>query len=260
MHITKVILLASLLVSTSANAYEMKPCANTEIEKPIVLAHADDDFDTYLKDIPKNSANCNKGMMINVGDAQIWRCRIDYENPYDDWESAFLIFKNGKEIFKAKDEVLAGMYETFYSISADLDGNGKSENIVALWNSQGNGLGVNTWTLYVFDNQWRQKGKAIETRDWGPNSFVKAKKGCDTLITDWAEDFSKKPSGTGYRGVFYSFTNNGLSKSKGRPILMRRLYDSFDIERGEFREASEENQYIGDPIGWLSRNSYIVGK
>lgn len=260
MRTLRAFIIFSLLASTSAHAYEMKACANIKIEKPIVAAHADDDFNTYLKDVPKNSANCDKGIAIENGDTQIWRCRIDYENPYKDWESAFLIFKNGKEIFKAKDEVLAGMYETFYSISADLDGNGKSENIVALWNSQGNGLGVNTWTLYVFDHQWRQKGKAIETRDWGPNSFVKAKKGCEVLLTDWAEDFSKKPSGTGYRGVFYSFTNNGLSKSKSRPILMRRLYDSFDIERGEFREASEENQYIGDPIGWLSRNSYIVGK
>ncbi len=254
-----ILVLASLL-SANANAYQMNKCANVSIEKPTVKPHADDDFDTYLADVPNNSVNCKKGMMVEMGGAQIWRCRIDYEKPYKDWESAFLVLKNGKEIFKSKDEVMAGMYETFYSIKADLDGNGKNENIVALWNAQGNGLGVNTWTLYVFDQNWIQKGKAIETRDWGPNSFVAKKKGCDILITSWAEDFSKKRVGDGYKGVFYSYDANGPFKAKNRPILMRRLYDSFDIERGEFRDKTDENQYIGDPIGWLSRNSYILKK
>lgn len=260
MHIAKMILGFILVFSTSANAYEIKACKNVKVEKPIVSPHADDDFDTYLKDVPKNSANCNKGIVIENGDIQVWRCRIDYENPYKDWESAFLVFKNGKEIFKAKDEVMAGMYETFYSIKVDLDGNGKSENIVALWNSQGNGLGVNSWTLYLFDNAWNQKGKPIQTRDWGPSSFVANKKGCDILLTDWAEDFSKKTPGAGYKGVFYSYHGKNLVKSENRPVLMRRLLDSFDVERGDFREASEENQFIGDPIKWLSKNSYILNK
>lgn len=248
------------LFANNANAYELNKCPNVMVSKPIVAEHSDEDFNDYLLNTPANSANCNKGIKIEIEGAQIWRCRIDYDKPYKDWESAFLIIKNGKEIFKAKDDLMAGMYETFYSIKADLNADGKSENIIALWNAQGNGMGVNTWTLYTFDNAWKQKGKAIETRDWGPNSFVKTKNGCDIIISDWAEDFSKKPSGAGYKGVFYSYGSNGFTKAKGKPILMRRLYDSFDIERGEFREKSDENQYIGDPIGWLSKNSYIVKK
>lgn len=215
-----------------------------EIEKSLIAA-------------PKNNVGCDKGLVITLENANLWRCHVIEKDdaPEDTWQYAFLIEQNGKIISAKKDEFMAGLYSAFRHYKVDLDGDGSFENIVALWNSQGNGLGVNRWTIRVYNSNWQEINSFEEVMDWG-NSFIKppnGRKGCDIAISSFKEDFSRPKSGTAFYAKFMMLKNGKLINATDRKPIQRRYTYNFAKIRGDhFENMTDKNDMIGNIVKFLS--------
>lgn len=72
----------------------------------------------------------------------------------------------------------------------DISGDGTPEILLAAHNTSGQGMGVENWTLTVFDASWVHLGTRTDVADWGADAFVPradGKPGCAVLVTAWRE-------------------------------------------------------------------------
>lgn len=242
----------SLLIGMNANAQNLVAC-DIKAQIPHEIMNDDGDLEAFLKPVPTNIANCDKGIKLSIDvNTDVWRCRVDENSTTNKWQQAYLIFKNGKNIAAYQDMVMMGAYDIFANYQVDLDNDEQIENVLALWQTQSNGMGVNRWQINVFDKNWRKIGKSYDVEDWGKNAFVKGSNGCDIAITSWVEDKSRKQSGTAYQAKFISLKNGAFVPSKTNKTQSLRYTNKFEEIRNDFM-SQEGNEHFGDPIGWFKK-------
>lgn len=246
----------------SAAPLTLMQCEDVEIMRPQKLESNDYDIDSKLQPVRvPNPAKCDRGVLLDVGSAKLWRCRVvtPESAEYDEkqWEQAIIIEAPTNRILAYRSELMAGAYDRFLVTRADLDADGAKENILATWDSQGNGMGVHTWTLRIFSDNWQPISQAYEAKDWGPSAIVKAPngKGCQIAITTWVEDKSRRVAGGALQANFIALINGEIKPSNDMPILRRRYTFNFQKQRLDTFNSPVGN-YEGDPAKWLAQSSY----
>ena len=232
-----------------------------------------------LPEAPANDVGCLFGWPLQV-DAQtvIWRCMIDPDiqeaataddgsvDEYiradgtvaDDidpgrWEYALMLMRDGQPVRGFRDALMAGYYHAWSIHEVDLDGDGRRENLVALWNGQGNGMGVNGWTLRLFSADWQLLASRADVADWGPSALRAApspRQGCDIGVTGWVEDRSTGREGIAFEAKFLRLQDGRLVEATDQPPVRRRYTNRFQAERTAWFDAAED-RLEGDPAGWL---------
>lgn len=256
---------ALALTATTAHA-QLAPCKPASVFRPPESRQLDTDPMGLLKPAPKNSANCTLGARFTPEPGvTLWRCLIEYpedvDPPEDAWDHATLIQQDGKPMQVFQDDIMAGRYKAFHVIRADLDGDGSDERVLALWNSAGNGMGINGWTIHVFTNTWTPIARIDNVLDWGRSSVVaapKGRKGCDLAITDWVESRNAKGvDGVSLKATFHRLANGKLEPATDRPALQRRYTFAFQKQRTQRYDtvADTDAQDEGDVATWLSHAS-----
>lgn len=255
----------SIFCSTIATAAPrtLAKCDNIEVMRPQKLAENGNAQDENMLPLPaSNPAKCDRGVRLDVGTAVVWRCRVNVPETaeYDEnqWEHAIIIEAPQPQALTYRSELMAGAYDRFMVTKADLDGDGNRENILATWDSQGNGMGVHTWTIRVFSANWRPISEAFEAKDWGPSAIVKSPNGarCEIAITSWVEDNSRPVTGGALQANFINMIDGTMRPSNDMPILRRRFTFNFQKQRIATFDNPIGN-YEGDPIKWLSQTSYV---
>lgn len=248
------VLTLSLVTAGAAHA-QMAPCKGISVMTPPEVA---DGGSLPLVPMAANPASCAVGIKMEPdAGVTLWRCHVDYEpdaEPEDPWLDAVLIMRDGQPVQSYRDDAMMGSLEKMRVVKADLDGDGAPERVLALWNATGNGMGVSTWTLRVFTNDWRPIASFEDVKDWDRTAIVaasKGRKGCDLAITSWESGTDKKGrGGTYFKASFQRFVDGAMAPATDRPALWRRYTFAFEKQRAETR--SEDG---GDAAAWLSHPS-----
>ena len=107
----------------------------------------------------KQSPDCRRSVSVRASDnASIWRCQnLENDQTRRDGEAGngIIIQQAGEPLRYVPHDVLPGNERKFEVIEVDLNGDASRENILAVWDSQSNGIGVHYWTIYVFDARWK---------------------------------------------------------------------------------------------------------
>lgn len=143
--------------------------------------------------------------------AQVWsvgggvgviRCALPQPADAEDGAStgALFIQRGDSVLYSLQGNAIPTMdgADGLVALRADLSGDGVPETILAAHESQSQGMGVNRWTLLVFDSAWTFLGSRSEVADWGPQALVPREPvlrdgqrtrppGCAVLITDWQD-------------------------------------------------------------------------
>lgn len=256
-------LLITALVPALAQA-RIAPCRGMSVARPVAPTGA---ATVAGEPVPANTVDCVRGIALRLEDGTaIWRCQAiapeDRDLPEGAPDYAFLLERPGRPLTVFPDTLMAGRLAAFELISVDLDGDGKAERVLAAWNAQGNGLGVNSWTIRVFDAGWSLRRQFDEVSDWGDGSIVAApggRPGCDVAITDFVESRNRKGvEGISLRARFYRWDGVDVVQAADRPTLLRRYDRAFERQRSaHFRRAEDRgsDDIRGDIAGWLSGRS-----
>ncbi|MFT3952880.1 MAG: hypothetical protein QM722_00010 [Piscinibacter sp.] len=126
-----------------------RACTAASVARPS-LGPAGDRAEIFAM-APDNRIGCRHGVSLTVGDATLWRCQVvpaegEYDLPEGVPPYAFLIDRPGQPRQILADDLMAGRFRSFQVTTVDLDGDGTPKRVLAAWNMQGNGLGVNSWT------------------------------------------------------------------------------------------------------------------
>ena len=231
---------------------QIAPCDVAEIHRPA----------PGITEAPPNAAGCERGAGLVAGMTRLFRCQVLPESgeadiPESSPEYVFLLDRAGQERLVLPDSLMAGRFDAFEVYVVDLDGDQQPEHVLAAWSAQGNGLGVNRWTIRVFDADWTLISTFEDVADWGDSSLVEAagsRSGCDLAITGFVEHTNAKGRpGTAFEARFFRREASQMVQAEDRPTLTRRYTFSFQDQRTAHFEAGDF--YKGDVAAWLSHPS-----
>lgn len=216
--------------------------------------------------VPDNPIGCRHGISFKPEDGvTLWRCQVLPPDGQDDLpegtsDYAFLIERPGQPMQVLPDQLMAGRYAAFSLARVDLDGDGTAERVLAAWNAQGNGLGVNGWTIRVFDASWRLLREFDQVSEWGDGSILaapKGRKGCDLAITAFVDSKNRRgQSGISFQARFFGLKDGRVAETADRPAIERRYDFAFQRQRGARSRRGDD--MTGDVVAWLSHPSTIV--
>lgn len=213
-----------------------------------------------MQPAPPNVHDCVSGVPLTVElGATLWRCAVetpDEQEPMPDgWTDALMLVREGKRTRAWQESVMAGQYDAFHVATVDLDADETPERIVATWNAQGNGLGINHWTIRVFSQEWDMIGFYQDVQDWGPSSIVNSppyRAGCDLAITRYVDESEDAEQGDAMmlEVRFVRMTAGHMVNAVDRERLYKPLTTSFQRQREAHFERSD-NGVEGDITAWL---------
>ncbi len=237
---------------------QLRACRPLSVLRPLAPAGASLDAPA-LEAVPANPAQCRSGVPLKVDDTVIWRCQAippdEGDLPEGAPEYAFLIERPGQPLQVLPDDLMAGRHRSFDVITVDLDGDGAPERVLAAWNGQGNGLGVNRWTIRVFDRDWTLLGAFADVSDWGDSSLVRApagRRGCDIAVTSFVDSIDGQGrAGISFQARFQRLAGGRIEEATDRPALARRYTFAFQRQRTRHfdRPGAQEK---GDIAAWLA--------
>ena len=244
--------LSAVIVPTTAQA-QISPCREPVAHRPEPTPIA----------APPNTVGCERGVGLTVGAATLFRCQVMPAEGQDDIpegspEYVFLLDRPGHDRLVLPDSLMAGRYDAFEVLIIELNGDRQPEHVLAAWNGQGNGIGVNRWTIRVFDTDWTPIATFEEVADWGGASLVAAppgRAGCDLAITDFVEDVDARGrEGIAFQARFQRLDGDRMVEAADRRTLTRRYTFAFQDQRtAHFQTADEPIR--GDVAAWLSHRS-----
>ena len=144
-------------------------------------------------------AECDEGGMgwRGEGGITLWRCPLRLpegatgaEVEPDAMTDGLFVLRDGKVIYRQPDMPSPWGADGLMLMRVELSGDARPEILLAAHNTSGQGMGVESWTLTVFDDSWSDLGTRTEVADWGTDAFVPradGKSGCAVLITTWRE-------------------------------------------------------------------------
>jgi hypothetical protein len=133
------------------------------------------------------------------------------------------------------DYSLTGTPESLRVMRGDLDGDGRAELIVSEWMDMSNGLGIRYYRLSVVDGAHPERAPLqVNVDDFTPGgSFVRPAGGgeCRLLATAWRElRDPRRGEGMYFTGQWMRYRGGRLEHDLQRPVVVRRLLNSFDRE------------------------------
>jgi hypothetical protein len=243
----RILMLAMVPLAANAQAAWTSPCASKQVLRPTGAQQP--------RPALPNQAGCTRGYRIEARPGlAFWRCDDDGAgtmNLDNAAASAILVEQDGRIVQSFADEAQGGGLDTWMVVGADLDGSGQRSWTIAAWNSQSQGMGINTWSLHVVDPGGRHAGSLPDIADWSPDLIVRASgaaRGC-TLATS---RFTDGASGAMTWIVgFKRLVGGRLAAEPGRATLQRRYDRAFERERTAWFSRPGFNPQ-GNPIAWLA--------
>src|SRR5262245_11893762 len=173
---------------------------------------------------------------------------------------SLIIEKAGKRMASWPIWLFAGQTSDFEVLQADLDGNGRSELILANHDSSSMGIGLDFWTIYIFpDSEFRgpQAPLIFGVDEYGAlGTFVPEGDHVLILTTKWLgmeDPQGKRDEGLYLVGQWWRYKSGELLPVVERPLMARRFLFSFAIERDR-TESNPRRPYL-----WLrSRKTELL--
>ncbi|PTM49910.1 hypothetical protein [Phreatobacter oligotrophus] len=252
--------IAAICTVGPALAEGLRPCRPEAIWRPARVASGE-----RLSPAPANTAGCIQGAELPPDpQLRLWRCPVDPSEGHKLTAdgAVILLSYRGQPWQALPDEVSADGYLGLDIATVDLDGDGDgaAERVLATWNSQSNGLGINRWTVRVFTADWLLVSTYEDVAEWSVRNLVRApppRKGCDLALTRFAEqDGTSANPGMALQARFLRFEGRQMQPADDRPVLTRRYDRRFEAERNKHYRRSR-SQDRGDILRWLSHADVV---
>ena len=252
----------------------LEACAGATYATPAASPTANAD-EAGLFPVPSNQLGCVRGVSVRAdANTTIWRCQVELAEGVEfrdgQPQAGFLVQRSNRIILELPDELMASAYHRFDAINVDLDQDGNREHILAAWNAESNGMGVHSWTIYVFDANWHLAKRFDNVSDWGRSSLVKApasRRGCDLAITSFQDAPARAANSGGLvlRARFYGVipragtqrtANLTIDEVRDRPTLERRYMRSLEKQRTTWF-SREVGSWRGNVADWLNNPATV---
>lgn len=211
----------------------------------------------------EDTTDARLDVTVRIGDVSLRR-RVLYPAETDtvgEPVRAFELSRAGRRL---------GGWETPYSgawdrgfdlLRSDLDADGTRELIVLQHESEGNGLGVATWSVSIVPETGGDRPLVFSTVDYGPTGLVVQRpNGRRLMVASW-EDGTEPGRGGGlyYTARFFRY-DRGTLVADG-PVLQRRFLFSFADLRGRESEAGRyhPDRWIRRGVRTAPRDPWIPG-
>lgn len=130
---------------------------------------------------------------------------------------------------------VTGPPQSLRLIHGDLDGDGRAETVISEWLDQSNGLGINYHRLTILDGRDPARTPTVlAVEDFEPEgAFVRPAGGgdCRLIATDWDELRMGNQVRMYFIGRWMRYRDGRLEHDPDRPIVARRLSNSFNYAR-----------------------------
>ena len=168
-------------------------------------------------------------------------------------EDPLLVEKEGKRVGSWVGGTYLGETSDFEVLQGDLDGDKRSELIVANLDSTSQGIGINYWTIAIFpDTEFRdyQPPLTFSVQEYGSfGTFVSSGGRVNILMTRWewtSDPKGRRGTGLYLVGEWWRYKNGQLVPIPNRNTIARRYLFSFERERWDTLESDRI------PYRWLS--------
>lgn len=168
-------------------------------------------------------------------------------------DDTFLVEKDGKRVGSWAGSSYLGETEDFEVLLGDLDGDKRSELIVANRDSSSAGMGVSYWTIAIFpDTEFRnyQPPLTFRVQEYGTfGTFVSAGRTINILTTRWestTDPKGRRGEGLYLVGQWWRYKSGELLPMLNRGTIGRRYLLSFERERWNTIDSDRK------PYSWLS--------
>jgi hypothetical protein len=146
--------------------------------------------------------------------------------------------------------------ETFRLDSADMNADGRDEILFGVMESQGQGMGVQHWTLWALDGN--KVSNEIHVSDYGVMSFLACsanRRGALVLGSRWISGWEPdRGSGLYIAAQWYELGCGGLYPTLIRPGIYHRYLNGLANMRG-----AELNKEQPKPVRWYSiKNAHMI--
>lgn len=268
--------LAGVMAPTFVAA-AVAPCPGVQVAAPSPFTWNESLPMGGLTPTPPNNVGCTHGVRRILRDGTgVWRCLVNTPEDAPEAEPVknaagedvyppshmLLVSRPGQPLITLPADVMAGRYDAFSIAAVDLDGDGSRERVVSVWNSQGNGLGVNQWSVHVFDAGWNLKATLEDVEDWNTSSIVAApagRRGCDLAVTTFRDGWeARRGNGLYFTATFHRYADGALSPAADRQMLSRRYTLRFERQRAADMRRSENFDRSNVPA-WMSDRSAFKG-
>ena len=170
----------------------------------------------------------------------------------------FTLTRAGQPVGRWDDGYSGAWDRGFDLLRADLDADGTRELVVVQHESEGNGMGVATWSVRIvpetaLPTTGGNRPLVFWTSDYGPTGLVVRRPGGRRVMAASWESGSEAGRGEGlyYTARFFRYDRGALLPDG--PVLQRRFLFSFADLRG--REAMAERYH---PEQWIRRNVRVA--
>ncbi len=170
-------------------------------------------------------------------------------------ETFFAIEKNGSTLGEFETSTYHGGTSRFEVLRSDLDGDGKTELIIANSNGMSNGIGLQYWTISILPDPLKigfKQPLEFSVEEYGAEGTLAKLAGDrhrNILATEWQWSAIKEP--TKYGGLYlvgrwFHYKSGVLEPVAGKPVLVRRYLLGFEKER-----LDTYDDFL-KPLTWLS--------
>jgi hypothetical protein len=203
--------------------------------------------------VPANSIGCASAGVITANKVALYHCKGPEATDGAIGQNRLIIARQGKPTItlNAVNQSPALQAMSLYQIGASGDQAGSY--VLALWEAQSNGMGINAWTVMVFDPAFRPLQTFTNVADFGPRNLVMGPTGCALGVTTF-EDRGASGTNTGwrYKARFVSLTGGRVAPIASMPPRERRYTLAFERQRIATFDAHRGFPDYGDMVSWMN--------
>jgi hypothetical protein len=192
-----------------------------------------------------NIRGCETAYCVNISDSsQIYACLPSRKS-----DEARIIFKKNGGVILQWDAVIypADVASAFRVDTADLNGDGRDEFVIAAMGAVSNGMDVSYWKVWVLSDD--KLSNPVDVEDYGLTGFLSSNgKQCRLLVTRWIEGWEpKRGYGLYLVGRWFQLYDNELQYTSVRPAIKRRYLNSLALMTHMRQQGAQD----GKPVMWF---------
>jgi hypothetical protein len=170
------------------------------------------------------AAGCQAAYCVNISDSsQVCACL-----PSEDSDEAQVTYKkDGVVVLQWNTAIYPPAVASALRVdTADVNGDGKEELVIAMMSSASSGMGIESWEVRILTDD--KISNPVYVEDYGLMGYLSSNgKQCRLLVTRWIEGWEpKKEYGLYLVGRWFDLSDHNLRYTLYRPAIKRRYLDS----------------------------------
>jgi hypothetical protein len=204
-------------------------------------------------EVGANSIDCKTGGRIQGRDFNIIHCQGPETADGGPGSNRLLLKKQGGRVLELDAKNQSPQLQAMSLYEVNLGGSMFNEYVLAIWNAQSNGMGINVWTLIVLTRDLHHLETITDVADFGPNNIVQGPNGCALAVTSFSQvNGARGRNHWVYKARFMRLRSGDMVPATNMPPRERRYNAAFERQRISGFDAQTKFPKYGDAVSWLN--------